>query len=66
MPRRNVDQEILDLPERDRLEELADGADVPVVNERMRRLEDVPSRADELPETRLRNLSVGWALELRR
>ena len=66
MPRRDVDQQVLDLTERDRLEELADRADVPVVHERMRRLEDVPGRPDKLPEGGLRDLSVGWGLLPRR
>ena len=58
MPRRNVDQEVLDLAAAHGLQELTDGADVPVVDERMRRLEDVPGRADELPEGRLRDGST--------
>ena len=61
MPRRNVDQQVLDLAEGHRLKELTDGANVPVVDERMRRLQDVPGRPDELPECGLRNLSVGLA-----
>ena len=66
MPRRDVDQEVLDLAAAHRLEEFADRADVPVVNERVCRLQDVPGRPDELPEGRLRDLSVGWARAPRR
>ena len=66
MPRRNVDQQVLDLAEGHRGEELADGTDVPVVDERMRRLQDVPGLTNELPERRLRGLSVGLGLLPRR
>ena len=59
MPRRDVDQEVLDLAGAHCLEELADRADVPVVHERMRRLQDVPGRPDELPERRLQDLAGG-------
>ena len=51
---------------RDSGEELADGTDVPVVDERMRRLQDVPGLTNELPERRLRGLSVGLGLLPRR
>lgn len=54
----DVDQQPSDLAARDRFEVFADGADVPVIEERLGRLDDLPRLTEELVEAPLRRLSV--------
>ena len=63
MPRRNVDQQIADLPAGDCFQMLDDRVDVPAGDERRGRLDDRPSLADELPQAAGSHLRVNLVPE---
>jgi hypothetical protein len=54
MPRRNVDDQVLDLPTRDRLEMLGDRVDVPIPDQRRPGFDEPPTLANEDGEAILR------------
>src|SRR5712692_7291525 len=52
--RRDIDQQIADLPPAYRLEMFADSVDVKAGNERRRRLDDMPTKSNKISETAFR------------